>query len=696
MDLYNDEALLYENKFITPEDVEDLTEEEKELFIRSFKSKLSLNRNDNNTANNNESVLNQILPKKISTYRSSVLVIDSKYRNKKIYPQGNDFIYDFPRKFTNIASINLIKTIIPNTDSVIKDTPVSLRNNRIYWINSEDFDINYPVYSVALKPGSYTALTILDEITSKLNYVKRRGGTGLFHSFSVSINLDTDVCNFTSLNKTQLGINPLSVTSGSGIITVTQPDHGYINSQVVYFSGINTFSGISAFTMNSNFPITVIDANTYYFTVNEPAISTIIGGGNTVTAGAESKFKFLWGRNTGTIQFNLGFPQEDSSFTLPSENPVTTYTFSIDSGISGYTTEFAAVGHRLSIGDVITIANLDTIPDIRNNILTVISVTANTFVVDYTTSFVDNTTISGATVQTGLINLYYPNHGLNSAYSINNYSADVLAISTLLPHNFNIGDKTWITYTNTSPAIDGLYTIISILDSLTFLINYTGGIMASGSYAYIGYSKNIYLYNVLGYKDGLIGGIFPNDYINNQELQINKIVNSSNFSIRVPGAYATSTQSGGGYEVRISSSIHGFNGTQTNELSSVTINRPISLQGVDYIYLCSPQIGGTVENNANIQDAFSIILLNQPPGAVCFNSFVDNPKIFYDSPLVSLESMRITVKNPDGSLFDFNSIDYSFALRIMEVVDIFENSNISSQRNASYDYSTFFSIVDKT
>ena len=61
-------------------------------------------------------------------------------------------------------------------------------------------------------------------------------------------------------------------------------------------------------------------------------------------------------------------------------------------------------------------------------------------------------------------------------------------------------------------------------------------------------------------------------------------------------------------------------------------------------------------------------------------SYLSNPKVFDTVPLDKLEDLEFSIVNHDGSLYEFNDLDYSFTLEITEVIDISDNFNLSSKR----------------
>ena len=85
-----------------------------------------------------------------------------------------------------------------------------------------------------------------------------------------------------------LSSNPFSFTSGSSIVTVTEPNHGRSTGNIVVFRNVDGSPGGLAYTVFENasgFSITVIDTNSYSFDCGSNATLTGNSGGMTVTAG---------------------------------------------------------------------------------------------------------------------------------------------------------------------------------------------------------------------------------------------------------------------------------------------------------------------------------------------------------------------------------------------------------------------------
>ena len=82
--------------------------------------------------------------------------------------------------------------------------------------------------------------------------------------------------------------NPLSLTSGSSIVTVIEPAHGRSTNNTVVFRNVDGSPGglvFSLFENSSGFSITVVDTNSYSFNCGSNATVTEKSGGMFVTAG---------------------------------------------------------------------------------------------------------------------------------------------------------------------------------------------------------------------------------------------------------------------------------------------------------------------------------------------------------------------------------------------------------------------------
>jgi hypothetical protein len=224
-----------------------------------------------------------------------------------------------------------------------------------------DIDTGIPNYTVELTPGNYTASTIVTEIQKQMNLIKRRNGiSNIYHYFTVSVNLDTDVISFRSYITKQLPNSPLSTTGGSGIITVTSQSHGFKSGDYVLIINAKSTGGIVSSILNGLFIIDVLNSDTFTYEVNERASESGIGGGTTCKTGEPSDFRLLFDTADSLIVDNIGFPGEDSSEKVgTSETCISTKTISPSSiVINGDYLTITSNNHELEESNVLVISSV--------------------------------------------------------------------------------------------------------------------------------------------------------------------------------------------------------------------------------------------------------------------------------------------------------------------------------------------------
>jgi hypothetical protein len=499
----NSENVLFTNKFLKRTSQKETSNYDKVQFKQHYKQP-------------------DIVPKKQyekDVYEKKTIVnIDSGFRDKNFYPLQNYFQTYLGKTFYNVTQVRLVSTEIPNTDQVIKETPKELQNNKMYWINTEDSNVNYysgvsieeiyqgyldifinehntggdtviisiynsylsseteishvldgkylaeiidnntlriqytdgipvsavgdinlysPIYSVECKPGNYTATTLAQQLQVSFNGIKRNNKKGQYHYFEVDVNLDTDVMSFDNVITRRLGSNPLSTTSGSEIITVNARNHGLKTGNRVKMINVKSTAGIPSATLSGDFIINIIDFNTFTYEVNTRAVETTDGGGTTVMIGIDSPFSFLLGTQNTLIQYNIGFPDENSSKYLNSQDPITT--------------KILPIQHAYINGDYITI-NTGVIHNLQQ---------CNTILIN---SIV--------------------NDGVN------------IFITTVTDHGIEIPQRISIRNTNTRPKIDGVFNVIPTGKRYLYIKN--RNISLSGNYGEILYGGDkITVNNVL-------------------------------------------------------------------------------------------------------------------------------------------------------------------------------------------------------
>ncbi len=245
--------------------------------------------------------------------------------------------------------------------------------NGILAQGTTSIDLGYPIYHVDVKPGNYTAQTLADKIAEDSGLIKRRNGTGQFHFFEVKVNFDTDVLFLDSVVTTQLPSNSVSTIAGSTTITINQNGHGFKTGDRVKMIGVKTVAGVPGAILNGDYIVNVLDFNTFTYEVITRASETTDGGGNTVRTGKDAPFRLLFDTQDTRIQFNTGFPNEDSSEPVNAINPITTKALSLSNAqiLNNTTVRFTTpTPHNL---DAVTILNISSIATGQNPVVTTIT-----------------------------------------------------------------------------------------------------------------------------------------------------------------------------------------------------------------------------------------------------------------------------------------------------------------------------------
>jgi len=495
----------------------------------------------NSDINNNNGGLKRRI-KEVITYVS----VDSRDRNKSLYPKASYFKIFLGKTFYNVKSIQLSSMEFPNTNAVINSN-----NNKIYWRNKEDIDIDkinvithkYPIYNSTLRIGSYVATTLETEMFNKLSLVKRQDGASQnFHYFIVDLDLDTDIVTFTSLILNSLVVNPLSCSSNSGIITVKHDNHGLKNNDQIYLVGAQTIGGISSSYLNTIHTINVIDENKYIFEVNiKAALQVDAGGGNTVKAGKIAPFQFLYGDYTGTVAQNIGFPLENSSQLIK------TYIKSIETihQVLITTTE----PHRLintfdHLGQSCTITGSGTNPNIDGTrIITKI-------INQYSFLILVNEPLSIINLNNPTVEFKFEIDSIDISYTLNinsisNYNYNTVIVTTFTDHNYDvshIGSNVTLYETKTVPVLDGTHEIDGIFaqDSFIFIESIlkefvydpTKHKISDGGYISRNHPITTHTVNITSITSGSITTLeCPNHNLRpNDKIQINNIISNPNIN----------------------------------------------------------------------------------------------------------------------------------------------------------------------
>lgn len=161
---------------------------------------------------NAEMLNNEYIPKMGDMLRPYVDQGDKIYRYDQLFRYPNSYQVRLPRVFTNVKSVRLIGSEIPNTISNIN------QNNNLITIDvidqdieltEEEFiagvttrvplkpDITNPFFVIMVEPGNYTLTSLIDYLQTKINQtIQTQSIEGFSNLFTVTSNTQTGVIAF--------------------------------------------------------------------------------------------------------------------------------------------------------------------------------------------------------------------------------------------------------------------------------------------------------------------------------------------------------------------------------------------------------------------------------------------------------------------------------------------------------------------
>jgi hypothetical protein len=420
--------------------------------------------------------------------------IDSRDRDKIMFPKPSHFKIFLGKTFYNVKSIRLAKLEFPNTDAVINSS-----NNKIYWRNVEDIEEDiidtitqtYPVYSSELMIGTYISTSLQNEISKTMSQNKRKNKIGPdFHYFTVDLDVDTDIVTFTSLILSSLNVDPISVLKGSGVVTVdTSTPHGFRSGDIVYMVGAKVLGAIPSSVLNGPHVVSIIGSHPtstqFQYEVNLKSAETAFGGGNAVSVGTPAPFQFLFGENERTIAPNLGFPLENSS------DRINTFIKTIEKlFLARVETKSPHGFDNSNVNSVCLLIGTGTTPNLDGNRVIYKIIDAQTFLISINSEITSIGNSGSVTV----------NGKTTAIQSITNNIIDTVLIETFSDHNYTNDDTGLsITFydTNTTPDLNTTHRIYGVLSSTRFFIQATLMIGGGSSVSVEGNGGSIPRFNPL-------------------------------------------------------------------------------------------------------------------------------------------------------------------------------------------------------
>jgi hypothetical protein len=679
----------------------------------------------------------------------TLLHIDSRSRDKSIYPRPNHYKVQLPKAFCNIKRISLRSTEFPNSTQLIRDTPLAQANNLIVW---QDDDDSTSIHIAKITPGNYEPSTLAAEMEARMNEILRDDGDP--HNFEVTIDEVTDIVTIASRRIVSAN-NVLNVdTAFPNIVTVdlSPNDHGFSTNDHIEVSGAFSVDGVLPDELNGIKIITVLDLNRFTYDLSSGTVvtSTVTNGGGTIDFIKGIPFKLFFDDNDipNTIGDILSFPSVNTDFATEHSNTIVKQAYPI-SAMYPLGSIYTAIT-MLKPRDGNTIQSTE----MRFDNITQFSTTTNEefedgtgyLLVPLTTT--DITTLqtlynfdpalalysfkvaidtSGETYQNVAFNVEMTNYLpidddaiavavapvfpiITAFYPYVESATNYVAVELDGAHGLLNGDSVFITelsptvpyiIANLTPAdITELQTIVDpnydIFDTLTSFENYFK-ITTTKTFTryYRPIDSNLLLFKPFPFGFAGTIPIGARTVIADQYLSSCSVVHTdegypilpltvsdqayldalkledpilnidANFKIIVPSSSLFLGTDGIIHDGEITF-------TRTN-------NRPVILSGENYIFMTSPQLESmfALENVTNI---FGKLQLAASPGTVIFNSFISNPVVYEDAPLTLLTEFEFSFREFDNSEVNFNDVDHSFCIEIVEYKDKLRYNDFDSRR----------------
>lgn len=274
----------------------------------------------------------------------------------KGYIDPNHYKIHLPQAYTNVISVKLLSSEIPNVEPVIKSNQINIseNNNKLYWQNIDDGDY---IYSLSINSGIYDLVdlkTVLQETFYNIPriYYNRDNLDNTFsnqitpsytnHNYVIIVvNPSTGVIQFKSyrelfLFKPIIAITPeipLDYTQDQDILinyvlTIRHPNHGVNVGDNILLSNVVDTMGISTNVLSSEHIISaVLDKDTYQITLPATNLSTtrndVKGGVNVgIYVPNLMRFRFDFKDTMGSLLGfrDIGKPTSITDYKFPLSN----------------------------------------------------------------------------------------------------------------------------------------------------------------------------------------------------------------------------------------------------------------------------------------------------------------------------------------------------------------------------------------
>ena len=173
--------LLFTNKFVKTYDASS-------KIYKAYPSNRFRNYIDKKNAAKNQKILTNVNVKenkqiktipeiKHYTLENEILLnIDSSNRDITIYPDSNTYKIKIDPPIKNVKKIEMISSEFPNTEQLIRGNSSNSQNNIVQFrlLNDFIYGVGDKTYGIEIFPGNYNSITLSEEMTIKMNDLKKK------------------------------------------------------------------------------------------------------------------------------------------------------------------------------------------------------------------------------------------------------------------------------------------------------------------------------------------------------------------------------------------------------------------------------------------------------------------------------------------------------------------------------------------
>jgi len=254
----------------------------------------------------------------------------------KGYPNNNNYIINLQRNFYHVSQINLLNTVFPITEKIIKATPISKQNNLFYWQNLADGNT---IYNIEIPTGNYDINQLQVELKTQIEKTIRPNIETIlvnniytYNTNKTIISIDSVKNSFTIefyqqvILKNAIVKSTLLYDDGFTRIIINFINHNLVQGNKIILSNVLSTGNIPDTYLNGTFNIeSIIDDNNFIIKLDRyNDIDTSNTSNNNINGGSaiylshpiKSRLLFNYPNTIGNILgfTNVGAPDSITSY----------------------------------------------------------------------------------------------------------------------------------------------------------------------------------------------------------------------------------------------------------------------------------------------------------------------------------------------------------------------------------------------